>query len=82
MHLYYIKFIYLMLKEKNIDTPLKYYFEDIGLRNARLKFRQQEENHIKKNIVIKDYIIPWYDEKGILYVWIKQFLLDETIIGY
>lgn len=71
-----------MLKEKNIDTPLKYYFEDIGLRNARLKFRQQEENHIKKNIVIKDYIIPWYDEKGILYVWIKQFLLDETLIGY
>lgn len=29
----------MMLKEKNIDTPLKYYFEDVGLRNARLNFR-------------------------------------------
>lgn len=146
--------------KKYIDTPLKYYFEDVGLRNARLNFRQQEENHImeniiyneliirgfdvdvgvveynfkdefgkskriqyeidfvansgsrrvyiqsalnisstekreqeskslnkvddsfKKIIVIKDDIIPWYDEKGILYVGIKQFLLDESIIGY
>jgi predicted AAA+ superfamily ATPase len=29
-----------------IGTPLKYYFEDVGLRNARLGFRQNEENHI------------------------------------
>ena len=146
--------------KKYLDTPLKYYYTDIGLRNVRLGFRQQEENHImeniiyneliirgfdvdvgvveynfkdefgkskriqyeidfvansgsrrvyiqsalnisstekreqeskslnkvddsfKKIIVIKDDIIPWYDEKGILYVGIKQFLLDESIIGY
>lgn len=142
--------------KKYIDTPLKYYFTDVGLRNARLNFRQQEENHImeniiynelaarafdidvgvveynyrnkvgksqrtqlevdfiankdsrryyiqsaisvseeekrkqetnslyriadsfKKIIVVKDDIIPWHDEKGVLYIGIEQFLLDET----
>ena len=142
--------------KKYIDTPLKYYFSDVGLRNARLNFRQQEENHImeniiynelaarafdvdvgvveynhknkagksqrsqlevdfiankdsrryyiqsalsvsdeekrkqetnslyriddsfKKIIVVKDDIIPWHDEKGVLYIGIEQFLLDET----
>lgn len=37
-----------------ITTPLKYYFEDIGLRNARLNFRQQEENHIMENIIYNE----------------------------
>jgi len=142
--------------KKYIDTPLKYYFTDVGLRNARLNFRQQEENHIMENIiynelaarafdvdvgvveynyrnndgksqrsqlevdfiankdskryylqsalsiseeekrkqetnslyriddsfkkivVVKDDIIPWHDEKGVLYIGIEQFLLDET----
>ena len=142
--------------KKYINTPLKYYFTDVGLRNARLNFRQQEENHImenivynelmvrefdvdvgiveynykdkegkskrkqlevdfvankgsrryyiqsalnideeskreqetlslnkindsfKKIIVIKDDIIPWHDEKGVLYIGIQQFLLDEN----
>ena len=144
------------------DTPLKYYFSDIGLRNARLNFRQVEENHIMENIlysdlirrgynvdvgvinysrrekdpngnekkirvqlevdfvinrgsqryyiqsalnvdsqekleqetnslnriddsfrkivVIKDDIIPWHDEKGILYIGIQEFLLNENAI--
>ena len=143
---------------KYIGSPLKYYFSDIGLRNVRLNFRQQEENHIMENIiynelfyrgfdidvgiveynykndegksqrkqlevdfvankgskkyyiqsalnidsdekkkqevnslnrindsfrkivVVKDDIVPWHDEKGILYVGIIQFLLDETAI--
>lgn len=142
--------------KKYINTPLKYYFTDVGLRNARLNFRQQEENHImeniiynelivrefdvdvgiveynykdkegkskrkqlevdfvankgsqryyiqsalnideeakreqetlslnkindsfKKIIVVKDDIIPWHDEKGVLYIGIRQFLLDEN----
>ena len=142
--------------KKYIDTPLKYYFTDVGLRNARLNFRQQEENHImeniiynelcarafdvdvgvvehnhknklgksqrsqlevdfianretrryyiqsalsvsdeekrmqetnslyriadsfKKIIVVKDDIIPWHDERGVLYIGIEQFLLDES----
>ena len=141
------------------DTPLKYYFTDIGLRNARLNFRQIEQTHImeniiynelinrgynvdvgvvqyakrekdnqgeekkvrvqaevdfvvnhgnkryyiqsalnidnpqkrekevnslnriddsfKKIIVVKDDIIPWYDEKGIQYVGVQEFLLNE-----
>ncbi len=140
---------------KYIGSPLKYYFSDVGLRNARLNFRQQEENHIMENIiynelqyrefnvdvgiveynhkneqgksvrtrleidfvaskgskkyyiqsalsvsdeekrvqetqslyrvadsfkkivVVKDGIIPWHDEKGVLYVGIERFLLDE-----
>lgn len=37
-----------------IDTPLKYYFTDIGLRNARLNFRQQEENHIMENTLYNE----------------------------
>ena len=142
--------------KRYIDTPLKYYFSDVGLRNARLNFRQQEENHIMENIiynelgarafdidvgvveynyknekgqsqrsqlevdfvanknskryyiqsaltisqeekrkqetnslyriddsfkkivVVKDNIIPWHDEKGILYVGVEQFLLEES----
>lgn len=137
---------------------MKYYFSDVGLRNARHNFRQQEENHIveniiynelcyrefgvdvgvveycykdenkkskraqleidfvaskgskkyyiqsaltvgdeekrqqevrslnrvgdsfKKIVVIKDNIIPWHDEKDILYIGIERFLLDENAI--
>lgn len=144
--------------KKYIETPLKYYFSDAGLRNARLNFRQQEENHIMENIiyneliargfdvdvgvveynskdgngkkirtqleidfvanrgnrryyiqsaisaddeakriqetnslnrvgdsfkkivVVKDGVIPWYDEKGIFYIGIEEFLLDEKAI--
>ena len=36
---------------KYIGTPLKYYFEDMGLRNARLGFRQVEETHLMENII-------------------------------
>ena len=144
--------------KKYMDTPLKYYFTDIGLRNARLNFRQQEENHImenvifnellvreydvdvgvveyncqdgngkkmrtqlevdfvankeskryyiqsalsidseekkaqeinsllrvadsfKKIVVVKDDIMPWHDDNGILYIGIEQFLLDENAV--
>lgn len=141
---------------KYIGSPLKYYFSDVGLRNARLNFRQQEENHIMENIiynelccrdfsvdvgiveycykdeekkskrtyleidfiankgskkyyvqsaltvadedkreqeirslkrvgdsfkkivVVKDNIIPWHDDNGILYIGIERFLLEES----
>lgn len=144
--------------KRYMETPLKYYFTDVGLRNARLNFRQQEENHImenvifnelmareydvdvgvveyhctdengkkvrrqlevdfvankgsrryyiqsafsidneekrkqetasllrvpdsfKKIVVVKDDLIPWHDETGILYVGIEQFLLEENAI--
>ena len=144
---------------KYIGSPLKYYFSDVGLRNARLHFRQMEENHLMENIiyneliyrkfsiavgvveyfyrgedkkskrtnleidfianrgtrkyyiqsamsvadsdkreqeirslnrvgdsfkkivVVKDNIIPWHDENGILYIGIEKFLLDENAMN-
>lgn len=39
---------------KYIGTPKKYYFEDIGLRNARLSFRQVEENHLMENVIYNE----------------------------
>ena len=154
----YKAFRYDIKGKKYIETPLKYYFTDVGLRNARLNFRQQEENHImenvifnelmareydvdvgvveynhkdekgkkirtqleidfvankgskryyiqsalsvvdedkrrqeinsllrisdsfKKIVVVKDDIIPWHDEQGILYIGIEQFLLEENAV--
>ena len=141
--------------KKYMTTPMKYYFADVGLRNARLGFRQQEENHImenviyndlrrrgfdvdvgvveynckddegkkirkqlevdfvvnrgsqryyiqsaltvgdpekrkqeteslrripdsfKKIVVVRDDIIPWHDDNGILFIGVEQFLLEE-----
>jgi len=40
--------------KKYIDTPYKYYFTDIGIRNAVLNFRQQEDNHIMENIIYNE----------------------------
>lgn len=143
---------------KYIGSPLKYYYSDIGLRNARLNFRQQEENHIMENliynelrvrefdvdvgivtvntrneqgksqrtqhevdfvansgsqryyiqssfaipdeqkrtqetaslngigdsfrkiVVVRDNIVPWHDENGILYIGVEDFLLDENAL--
>lgn len=42
---------------KYISTPQKYYFTDIGLRNARINFRQQEENHIMENVIYNELLI-------------------------
>lgn len=145
--------------KKYIGTPVKYYFTDIGLRNERLNFRQQEENHIMENIlfielksrgynvdvgvfeyrhldkngkeirtqlevdfiandggkiyyiqsalhvdddrkrqqeinslrripdsfkkvvIVKDDIMPWHDDNGILYIGIKDFLLDADAVN-
>lgn len=39
---------------KYIGSPAKFYFEDIGLRNARLNFRQMEENYIMENIIYNE----------------------------
>ena len=141
-----------------IQSPVKYYYADPGLRNAKLGFRQQEETHIMENVlycdlvrrgydvdvgvveqnikteegkkirkqlevdfvvnrgeqryyiqsalsivnpekreqeiasliripdsfdkivVVRDYIKPWKDNNGILYIGVEQFLLDENAI--
>ena len=143
---------------KYIGTPAKYYYTDLGLRNARLGFRQLEETHIMENVlyndlirrgmdvdigvveyntkdsagkkirkqlevefvvnkgekrfyiqsalsiadpekkeqenaslkripdsfskivVVRDYLNPWQDENGIIYLGIEQFLLNEDIL--
>lgn len=39
---------------KYIDTPAKYYFSDLGLRNARLNFRQYEETHLMENLIYNE----------------------------
>lgn len=41
-------------RKKYIDTPVKYYFTDMGLRNARLNFRQLEETHSMENIIFNE----------------------------
>lgn len=45
---------------KHISTPFKYYFTDLGLRNVRLNFRQQEENHIMENIIYNELLVRGY----------------------
>ena len=47
--------------KKYINTPLKYYFTDIGLRNARLNFRQSEETHTMENVVYNELKIRGYN---------------------
>ena len=45
---------------KYISTPFKYYFTDLGLRNVRLNFRQQEGNHIMENIIYNELLVRGY----------------------
>ncbi len=47
--------------KKYISTPSKYYFTDIGLRNARLNFRQQEENHIMENVLFNELLVRGFN---------------------
>lgn len=46
---------------KYIKTPLKYYYTDPGLRNARLGFRQIEEPHLMENVLYNDLVRRGYD---------------------
>lgn len=57
------------VKGKNyFDYPNKYYSEDVGLRNARLGYRQQELTHIMENIIYNELIIRGYSvDVGVVY---------------
>lgn len=46
---------------KYIDTPSKYYFEDLGLRNARINFRQTEPTHLMENLIYNELRIRGYN---------------------
>lgn len=71
--------------KKYIATPVKYYFEDVGLRNMRLNFRQQEENHIMENIIFNELrqrgfavdvgVLPMRQRKNNNYTY-KQLEID------
>lgn len=47
--------------KKYINTPSKYYFTDLGLRNARLNFRQVEETHAIENIIFNELKVRGYN---------------------
>ena len=47
--------------KKYINTPSKYYFTDIGLRNVRLNFRQQEDNHLMENIIYNELLVRGFN---------------------
>ncbi len=46
---------------KYIKTPVKYYYSDVGLRNARLGFRQPEETHLMENVLYNDLLRRGFD---------------------
>lgn len=59
--------------KKYIDTPMKYYFTDIGLRNARLNFRQLEETHTLENIIYNELVIRGYNvDVGVVTISSKE----------
>lgn len=45
---------------KYISTPTKYYFEDLGIRNARLNFRQTEQTHLMENLIYNELRLRGY----------------------
>lgn len=47
--------------KKYIASPFKYYFTDVGLRNAQHNFRQQEENHIMENIIYNELLVRGFN---------------------
>ena len=58
---------------KYVGANLKYYFSDVGLKNARLNFRQQEPTHIMENIVYNELLIRGYNvDVGIVDVYAKN----------
>lgn len=72
--------------KRYINSPLKYYFEDMGLRNARLNFRQTEESHVMENIIYNELKLRGYNvDVGIVEVYetdkkgkrnLKQYEVD------
>ncbi len=68
-HIKYLEDAYLIKKterydikgKKYIQTPYKFYFTDIGIRNSRLNFRQQEETHIMENIIYNELLYRGYN---------------------
>ena len=80
-HIDYLAEVFLISKAERYDIKgrkyvganRKYYFSDIGLRNARLNFRQQDPTHIMENIVYNELLIRGYNvDVGIVDVFAKS----------
>ena len=68
---------------KYINSPFKYYFTDIGLRNCRLNFSQQEQTHIMENIIYNELIIRGYNvDVGIVEHVIRNQEGKQKIVQY
>ncbi len=74
-----------------IDSPYKYYFTDIGLRNARINFRQKEEPHIMENIIYNELCVRGFrvdvgsvtvDERGVSGREQKRLEVDFVVNDY
>lgn len=61
--------IYDIKGKKYIGSPYNLYFNDVGLRNARLNFRQQEQTHILENIIYNELMV-------------RDFNVDVSIVEY
>lgn len=59
--------------KKYIDTPYKYYFTDMGLRNARINFRQDEKTHLMENVIYNELLIRGFNvDVGVVPVVIRD----------
>ncbi len=66
--------------KKYIGSPFKYYFEDIGLRNARLNFRQIEPTHAMENILYNELIIRGFNvDIGVVKKYTKNSKEQNTV---
>ena len=77
----------------SLTLTFKYYFIDLGLKNARLNFKEQKEKQerkslenindfFKKIIIVKDDIMKTREDKGIVTISLKNILLDENALNY
>ena len=55
-----------------------YCYKDEEKREQEVRSLNRVGDSFKKIVVVKDNVIPWHDDNGILYIGIEQFLLDET----
>ena len=59
--------------KKYIDTPSKYYFTDMGLRNARINFRQDEKNHLMENVIYNELLVRGFNvDVGVVPVVVRD----------
>lgn len=70
--------------KRYISTPYKYYFTDMGLRNARLNFRQVEETHIMENVIYNELLMRGYSvDVGVVEIRVgddrKQIEIDFVV---